>query len=112
MLTEVNSAARFLPKREFRASLATSVSAPVAAGCNRLGGGQSFKVLCSVLVAVVLGAAGAAGPAVLAEHEVSVDDRADISYVERHGKGQHRRTLISKPEQYAIMNEREVRRKV
>jgi hypothetical protein len=56
MLTEVNGAAGFLPKREFHASLATSVSVP--------------------------------------------------------GKCQHKRTLVSRPEQYAITGEREVRRKV
>jgi hypothetical protein len=56
MTVSVNSlAARFLPKREFRSVPKDGASAPVTAGCNRVGLGQSLQVLCCVLVAVVLG---------------------------------------------------------
>lgn len=75
MLMLVNTAARFLPRREFHSSSRSrGARASLAAGCNRVGLGQIFQVLSGVLVTIMFCSTGITGPATFSQNEIFVNN--------------------------------------
>jgi len=71
MLTEINKAARFLPKRKFRFNHKVETSASLTTGCNRQGSGHFLQVLGCIFVTVMLSSTGLARPLIFTENYMS-----------------------------------------